>query len=134
MISFLLNNKCLIALVLLGAVIAGQAAYTKSLRGDIDDLTKEKVMLTVKLEVSNASIVTLQDSINEQNAAINKFKKDAEEREKRNRAELENSKKLAANHKKRADDLLKRPAPVGVSDCKAADDLINEAVENARKK
>jgi hypothetical protein len=102
------------------------------LKSDIVALEAEKASLVVKLEVSNASIAALQKSINEQNAAVEKFKADADAREKANRNEIVKAKVESANQKKRADDLMGRVIPKDTTACDAANQLFNEEIKNAK--
>ena len=131
-ITMLMSNKTLLFGLLFAIIIAGMAVYIKVLKGDVKTLEAEKVTLSTKLEISNASIVSLQSAIEEQNTAIETFKSAAVEREKRNQAEVNRARTLAEIHKKRAENLLTRKPPPGMSDYEAANDLINEAIRNAK--
>lgn len=131
-IGLILNNWQLVVIGLLLVALAGSGVYVKMLKSDIIALEAEKASLIVKLEVSNASIAALQKSIDEQNAAVEKFKADADAREKANRNEIVKAKVESANQKKRADDLMTRVIPQNTTACDAANQLFNEEIKNAK--
>jgi hypothetical protein len=131
-IGFLLKNWQLVVIGLLLVALAGSGVYVKMLKSDIVALEAEKASLVVKLEVSNASIAALQKSIDEQNAAVQKFKEAADAREKANRNEIVKAKVESANQKKRADDLMTRVIPQNTTACDAANQLFNEEIKNAK--
>lgn len=131
-IGLLLKNWQLVLIGLLLVALAGAGVYVKILKGNIVALEAEKASLVVKLEVSNASIVALQKSIDEQNAAVQKFKEAADTREKANRNEIVKAKVESANQKKRADDLMGRVIPQNTTACDAANQLFNEEIKNAK--
>lgn len=132
MILLLLKNWQLVVIALLVASLCGVGIYVKILKGNIVALEAEKASLVTKLEVSNASIVALQKSIDEQNAAVQKFKDAADAREKVNRNEIVKAKVESANQKKRAADLMNRVIPQNVTACDAANQLFNEEIKNAK--
>lgn len=132
MIGLLLQNWQLVVIGLLLVALAGSGIYVKMLKSDIVALEAEKASLVVKLEVSNASIVALQKSIDEQNTAVQKFKSDADAREKASRNEIVKAKVESANQKKRADDLMTRVIPQNTTACDAANQLFNEEIKNAK--
>ena len=131
-IGFLLKNWQLVVIGLLLVALAGSGVYVKMLKSDIVALEAEKASLVVKLEVSNASIAALQKSIDEQNAAVQKFKEAADAREKANRNEIVKAKVESANQKKRADDLMARVIPQNTTACDAANQLFNEEIKSAK--
>ena len=131
-VEMLLKNWQLIVIGLLLVALAGSGIYVKMLKSDIVALEAEKASLVVKLEVSNASIVALRKSIDEQNIAVQKFKEAADEREKINRKEIVKAKVESANQKKRADDLMGRVIPQNTNACDAANQLFNEEIKNAK--
>jgi len=131
-IGFLLKNWQLVVIGLLLVALAGSGVYVKMLKSNIVALEAEKASLVVKLEVSNASIAALQKSIDEQNAAVQKFKEAADAREKANRNEIVKAKVESANQKKRADDLMTRVIPQNTTACDAANQLFNEEIKSAK--
>ena len=132
MVGLLLRNWQLIVIGLLLLTLAGTGAYVKMLKSNIAALEAEKASLVVKLEVSNASIAALQKSINEQNAAVQKFKEAADAREKANRNEIAKAKVESLTQKQRAEDILKRVIPANTTACDAANQLFNEEIKNAK--
>jgi len=131
-IGLLLKNWQLAVIGLLLVALAGSGVYVKMLKSNIVALEAEKASLVVKLEVSNASIAALQKSIDEQNAAVQKFKEAADAREKANRNEIVKAKVESANQKKRADDLMTRVIPQNTTACDAANQLFNEEIKSAK--
>ena len=132
MIGLLLRNWQLVVIGLLLAALAGSGVYVKVLKSNIVALEAEKASLIVKLEVSNASIAALQKSINEQNAAVEKFKADADAREKASRSEIAKAKVESATQKQRAEDILKRVIPANTTAADAANQLFNEEIKGAK--
>lgn len=131
-VTLLMSNKTLLFGILFALIIGSMGVYIKILRGNVETLEAEKATVAAKLEISNASIISLQSAVDEQNSAIETFKSAAAEREKRNQAEVAKAKSLADIHRKRAENLLTRKPPPGMSDYEAANDLINEAIRNAK--
>jgi len=131
-LSLLLKNWQLVVIGVLLLALAGAGVYTKLLKSNIAELEAEKASLVVKLEVSNASIAALQKSIDEQNAAVQKFKEAADAREKANRNEIVKAKVESANQKQRAEDILKRVIPANTTACDAANQLFNEEIKSAK--
>ena len=131
-VGLLLKNWQLVVIGLLLLTLAGTGVYVKMLKSNIAALEAEKASLVVKLEVSNASIAALQKSINEQNAAVQKFKEAADAREKANRNEIAKAKVESLTQKQRAEDILKRVIPENTTACDAANQLFNEEIKNAK--
>jgi len=131
-VGLLLKNWQLVVIGLLLLTLAGTGVYVKMLKSNIAALEAEKASLVVKLEVSNASIAALQKSINEQNAAVQKFKEAADAREKANRNEIAKAKVESLTQKQRAEDILKRVIPANTTACDAANQLFNEEIKNAK--
>ncbi len=134
MINFLLGNKTALLGIALIVTIIGMGTYVKILKRNIELCEKEKVVLTEKLAISQDAVIRLTTAIDEQNKAVEKFRADAAEREKRNASELNRVRITADTNKKRAEEILARKPPPDVPDYKAADDLINEAIRNAKSK
>jgi len=131
-IAMLLKNWQFVVIGLLSAALAGSGIYIKVLKSDVTALNAEKSSLIVKLEVSTSSITALQSAIGEQNAAVEKFKAEADAREKANRNEAIKAKVESANQKKRADDLMARVIPQNTTACNAANQLFNEEIKSAK--
>src|SRR5574337_876145 len=129
-LGLLLKNWQLVAIGVLVLALAAMGIYVKTLKGNIAQCEAEKDSLVVKLEVSNASIAALQTSINEQNAAVEKFKSAADERAKKNATDLAKARSEAANYKKKAGTIITRVAPSDVTTCDAANQLINEVIQD----
>jgi preprotein translocase subunit SecF len=130
--TFLFKNWQLIVIGILLIALAGSGIYAKMLNSDIDKLKAEKETLTIKLQVSNASIDTLRKSIYEQNSMVEKFKADAVVREKASRNEIVKAKVESANQKKRAEDLMTREIPKDTTACTAANELFDEEIKNGK--
>jgi len=131
-IAFLLNNKTLVIVAILVAIMAGEGIYIKIQKGHIANLEGQAQVLKDELAISQASVKTLRASIDTQNAAIDKMKSDADAREVANRKEVEKAKAAAVVYKRRADELMKvRPDP-GVPVCESANKLINQEIQSAK--
>lgn len=127
-IQLLLKNWKLVIIGLLLIALSATGIYINILKNNIVAIEAEKESLIIKLEVSNASIATLRNSIDEQNAAVQKLKEDADAREKASRNEILKAKIESANQKKRADDLMTRVRPQDKTSCEAANELFNEEI------
>jgi peptidoglycan hydrolase CwlO-like protein len=132
-LSFLLNNKSLIAIALLLAAIAGEYTYIVILKSEKATLVAEKAQLKTMLDESQANLKQLQNDIQAQNDAIDKLKKDGDARVAKGAAEVKKAQDTAAEYKKRADELLGRKPPQNVPKCDAANALINEELQHAHK-
>lgn len=128
-LTFILSNKKLIGIAIIAIAIFSTLIYVKSLKSDIEVLEAEKASLILKLEVSNASIAALQKSIDEQNAAVEKFKADADAREKAGIAAVARAKAESAVSKKKAETIITAKIPEGKTVCEAADDLFNQEIK-----
>ena len=84
------------------------------------------------LEVSQASVKSLQAAIVDQNTAIDKMKSDADAREIAGQVAIAKAKADAAANKKRADDIIHAQIPAGKTACDAANDLFNQEIKNAK--
>lgn len=125
-VLFLLKHWQLFAIGAMALVIFGSTQYIHLLRG-------ENKVIAEKLEIANESIRSLQQAINDQNAAIDKMKADSDAREARGQAEIAQAKIKSDSFKKQAGDLMKKQTPQGVSKCDAANLWINEEIRNAKK-
>lgn len=133
-LSLVLKNWQLVVICVLVALLSVLSLYIKSLKKDIEVTESEKNVLKVELQVSQASVKSLQVAMNEQNAAVEKFKADAELREKNNKIIIQRAKNEAERNAKRASDFMNRKPDPNQPICKSADDLINEAIRNAKTK
>lgn len=132
LLSFLLNNKSLSVIILLGAIIAGQGVYIYVEKQRVIAALAEKEAAETKLAVCEQSVEGLRGAINRQNEAIEKLKADAEKREKENKVALDKAKAKADNYKKQAEELMGRVPPQNISKCDAANRLINEEVSRGK--
>ncbi len=131
--AFLIKNKTLVMLAILGMIIAGQTVYISMLRSDKVALTAEKAQLKTLLDVSQANVIELQGNIKTQNDAIDVLKKNGDARVAKHAEEVKKANDVANTYKKRAEELLKRKPPQGIPRCDAANALINEEIRNAKK-
>ena len=131
-IELLLKNWKLIVAILLITIIAGLGVYIKILHGDISTLNAEKQTIKAELDVSQASVKSLQIAINEQNAAVDKLKADSDAREQAHAAEIAAAKTTADTAKKKAAQLMSTVSPQNLSKCDAANELINQEIQNAK--
>lgn len=127
-LAILANNKSLI----FGVILLMAAGYTLLLRQEISKLKTDLVTMTMKFEVANASVKTLQTDIGVQNDAVDKIKSDADKQYKAYLDDLLKQKKVTESYQKKAADLLNRVAPANVDQCDAANQLFNEVIQNAK--
>jgi len=132
-LEFLLKNKALVAILILAAALGVQSFRISLLKSEAKTLTAEKQTLKTQLDESQANLLQLQNDIQSQNAAIERLKKDGDERVAKNAEDVKKAKKEAEGYKKQAQDLMNRKVPQNVSKCDAANALINEEIRNARK-
>lgn len=132
-LSFLLNNKLLVALSLCVAALAGAGVYIKILNSQLEICQDQKTIVLAQLGISIESVKSLQAAIDEQNASIEAFKNDAAERQKRNESALKAAQAAAAESRRRAEEILKRPAPPNTTDCEATTGLFDEVIKDAKK-
>lgn len=131
-LAVLLKNKNLVVIGILLALFAGGGIYIKMLKGNIATLTAEKAALVIELQVSNASIKSLQKAIDDQNTAINKMKDDADKRQAAHQTEINKAKATADTYRKQAQDLMDAKAQADKPKCDSANDLINQEIKNAK--
>lgn len=131
-ITFLLGNKSLLISAILIIILAVAGIYVKSLKNDISLLQEEKANLKSSLIISQESVKNLQLAISEQNAAIDKMKSAADERDKASRTAIAKAKATSQLYKKRSDVLMNSQPASGVSKCDAANQLFNEEIQNAK--
>lgn len=128
-LAFLLQNKSLVVIVLLLIALAGSGVYAKVLKSDVEKCEAEKRELSAKLDISQASVKSLQESLNEQNAAVEKLNTDAAKRQLANAEVIAQAKSVANVYKKRADDLMKATPLAGLSKCDSASQLIDREIQ-----
>jgi uncharacterized coiled-coil protein SlyX len=127
LILSLLKNKIFIITAFCGiSMIVFIFLYIKVLKS-------ENESLTIKLSVAESSIKTLQTSISKQNTAIDKMKKDADDRLKENIKNVNKSKEERKIFDKHSKDLLSKKTPEDISKCDSANLLINEEIDNEPK-
>ncbi len=132
-LSFIFQNSKLIALLVLILAVVSVVFYVKHLKNEISDLKNENVVLTQKLSISNDSIKVLQNSVNDQNTALQNLKIESDKKAKDVAAALAESQKRLQNYKNIADALMKAQ-PLSIDNvCKSSDELINrEIIRNAQ--
>ena len=131
-ISFLLKNWQIVIIGLLSAAIAALLINKKILISDNNKKEAELKALTAQLGVSQASVKSLQIAINDQNLAIDKLKKDSDEREAAGKILVDKAKLEALKYKRRADELMKLKPTPGKTQCESAEELINQEIRNAK--
>lgn len=124
----LLTNKITIAAIVV--LIAG--AYIFYLKNQLAVCKAENGKAMAELEISQASVKSLQGAIDEQNAAIEKLKTDAEARAKAGQALINKAKTEALVYKSRSEEIMRLTPKPGKSQCEAAEDLINEEIRSAK--
>jgi chromosome segregation ATPase len=127
-VQFLLSHKAFVACILLCLIIAGGCLYIKILKEEVTTAKAEKAVVVSDLAISQASVATLQTSIQDQNAAIAKLKTDADARVAAHQVEIAAATKKAESYKQQAADLMKRIANPAQSRCDAVNDLINSQI------
>ncbi len=132
-VAFLFNHKSLVIIAIMALALAGTGIQIKFLKNQKAELVAEKEQLKTLLAVSQANVKQLQSDIQSQNEKVEKFKKDADERQAANQVLVKKASDQAAIIKKKSDDLLKRQPPANMSSCDAANALINEEIQNATK-
>ncbi len=128
----LLTNKYVIVGLIIAAIVAGGTFYITGLKGDITKLEASNKVLTSDLQVSQASVKTLQGAISEQNTAVEKFKADADERLKAGAVAVAAAKTVANNYKTQASAILSAKIPQNANACSAANELFNTEIQNAQ--
>ena len=128
----LLNNKTITAIIVLLLIIVGQFGYIYSCKARIAVSIAEKAVLEEKLKTSQTNVKTLESSVAEQNAAIEKLKSDAQAREESHAGEIKKAKQNAEAYRKKAEELMKRYPQPKQSVCDAANTLINEQIKNGK--
>jgi hypothetical protein len=130
-ISILLNNKSLVAILLLAALLGGGYIYIGVLKSDVEKTIAEKNVVIAELQASQAALKGLQSAVNEQNTAVEKLKNDAEARVAAGQAEITQAKVTSELYKRKASDLMKVKPDPKLSRCDAANALINSEIANA---
>jgi predicted nucleic acid-binding Zn-ribbon protein len=129
---FLLRYTNLIIIAFLLAVFAGGYYRISILKQELATAEAQKAALKIELKVSQESVATLSQSIADQNAAIEKMKKEDASRFANNQAEVKKAKNKADNYRKQAEDLMKRRSPENTAKCTSAEGLINEEILNEK--
>ena|SRR5271166_2019127 len=126
-LTFILTHKEFIIILILLTMLGAGGLYVRVLHAQNGELKANNATLTVSLQTSNDSIKTLQNSVNDQNTAIDKMKADADARQKAHAAEVAAATQKADSYHQQAVDILKL-VPQGVDKCSAANDLINNEI------
>lgn len=128
-IAMLLKNWQLVIIAMLLATIAGISIYVSFLKRSTEQVKAEKQVLIGELKISQASVKTLQNSIDEQNTAIEKLKSDAAERAKTNASALAKAKQDAMKQREIAKELMKVQRDTSLSACEDANNLFNSVLK-----
>lgn len=132
-LGFLLQHKELIIILLLSLGIAASSGYIKILHNKNEALKSDNIVLRSNLDASNNSIKLLQDSISQQNEAVEKLKSEADQRVQSHAIEISAANSRAQTYKEQAQNILKS-IPNSQDKCKSADNLINnEILKNVKK-
>lgn len=124
----LLTNKY----VIIGIILCLIGVYIVVLKSNISVLKAENTKLITELQVSQASVKSLQIAINDQNVAIQKMKTDSDERIAAGKVLIEKAKLESNKHRLRAEDLMKVIPNPALTRCDAATELINQEIINAK--
>lgn len=131
-LSFIMGNKNLIILAILAATFMGGLVYIKILKSELAAAIAEKNVVVAELQVSQASVKNLTQSLTDQNTAIDKLKADADVRVTAHAAEIVKAKNTANLYLKQAQYLMSLQPPVDRPRCDAANDLFNLEIQNAK--
>jgi uncharacterized protein YlxW (UPF0749 family) len=131
-VAILLKNKSLVMMGILLLALAGSSIRIKILKSDVATVTAKAEVLAGELEVSQASVRSLQQAIKDQNSAIDKLKEDSDKRFAKHQAEVNKAKAVAASYKKQAEQIMISKVPPDQSNCDAANNLFNGELQNAK--
>ena len=131
-VAILLKNKSLVMMGILLLALAGSSIRIKILKSDVATVTAKAEVLAGELEVSQASVRSLQQAIKDQNSAIDKLKEDSDKRFAEHQAEVNKAKAVAASYKKQAEQIMISKVPPDQSNCDAANNLFNGELQNAK--
>jgi hypothetical protein len=81
-----------------------------------------------RLEVAELKVKNLGDKVVEQNAAVERLKADAAERQRQAEARVAAAQAEALQHQARAQQLLMRKPPAGQTECQATEALFREVL------
>lgn len=121
------------ALVALLLVISGLYAYNAKLHSDLADANAQLTVIKKDFQVSQANLKHVSDALEAQNAAIDRLKRDAEERAARNAKEIAKAQAIANGFKEMANGLLRQPPDPTLSLCDNANVQINKEIQRVRK-
>lgn len=128
----LLSNRNVVFGILFVVLFLGTGIYIKILKNELSHSQDENNILSLKLSVSETSVKSLQNAINDQNSAIERLKKSASDREKLYRIEIEKATSKAGTLKKQADEILKKILPQNITKCDAANELVNSQINEGK--
>jgi len=131
-LSFVMGNKNLIMLAILAATFLGGLVYIKVLKSELATAIAEKNVVIAELQVSQASVKSLMNSLDEQNKAIEKLKTAADARVAAHAVALAKAKETSMLYSKQAQYLMSLQPPVDRPRCDAANDLFNLEIQNAK--
>ncbi len=130
--SFIMGNKNLIIIAIVAAIFAGGLIYIKLLKSNLAVAISEKNIVVAELAVSQASVKSMGQAIDDQNKAIGKLKTAADEKAAAYKAEIAKAKETSNLYSKQAQYLMSLRAPVNKPRCDAANDLINLEILNVK--
>jgi hypothetical protein len=131
-LAFLLDHKTLIAFAVLFMVIAGEGITIKLEKADVVEAKANLKTTETQLSVSEASVISLQNAIKQQNDAIQQMKTDETAREASHKAELAMANATKNSYAQKAAELMKQKVPQGAPVCDSANALINQELKNAK--
>lgn len=132
-LTLLIRNWRIVVIAALLAVISVEYVYIKHLNSEIIKMTDEKELLERKLVDAKNELKVSLSKIDEQNSAIDRLKKESDDRQKRNLAEMAKVKQAADAIKRSAEEIIRLKPPVGIPVCDSANALINQELQNAKK-
>jgi hypothetical protein len=123
----LITNKYLIA----GIAVSLLVGYVVILRSQLSAKDAKLGKVQAELDISQASVKSLQVAIADQNSAIEQLKIESDKRSRDAAVALEKARAATLHEKARATQIAKLVKPQDQSDCDAANDLINKEIEHA---
>lgn len=121
----ILTNKTVMSVIAILVAILGAYTYVSHLKNEITNLTLSNETLTQNVATYKTTITDLEQSIANQNIAINTLQHDSEARVKANELAVTIAQTSAKNYKQQAEDLLKKQPAQNVAKCDSANSLVN---------
>jgi hypothetical protein len=132
-LKLLWASRNLVGIVLLCISLLGTFAYVRHLQNKNDKLLANNAVLESNLAASNDSILKLQGSLNEQNAAVDQMKRAADERARSHAVEIAAANAKSGTYKQQAADIMKYVSQ-DPDKCRVANDLINREITKNEKR